>query len=1178
MLTDTAEWVSHTHRVIGQAHLIEKLLIDMETGQRGYLITGNEAFLQPYNDGVSAYETAMENLNQLVSDNPAQVQRLSQIEVAVTEWLEIVAWPQVSARRKQNAVGPPVDAVVAMVEQQTGKTAVDSLRVGLAEFSEVEEELLARRQKEAKAAANGNVLAVVFGTVVAIALGSAAALLVGRAVMKKVGGEPAQIAGMAEEVAEGNLDVETPGNAEESSGILASIITMLGALRTNRDETQRQDWLKAGIAQLSDIMRGDPDIIELSGRAIAEITTYLGAQVGAFYVLDPDRDNGVLSLIGSYAYNRRKDLSNEFRLGEGLAGQAALEKQRIILRNVPDDYMQITSTLVEGVPRSVCVSPFLAADRVRGVIEIGSLHETTDLQLEYLDQALAAVAVAVQTAQGRTKLTAALKESRALSEELQAQQEELRSANEELEEQTTQLRSSEEKLQAQQEELQVTNEELEEHNRALERQKREIEEANQALERTRRDIETKAEELALASKYKSEFLANMSHELRTPLNSLLILSRDLADNRDSNLTADQVESANVIYSSGNDLLGLINEILDLSKIEAGRMELQAEEIAVQDLADDVQRAFRHMAEDKGLELRVEIGEVPATIRSDRGRLDQILRNLLSNAIKFTEQGSVSVTFGQAQAEGCLSQGDLRTEGAMAITVQDTGIGIPAAKRDVVFEAFQQVDGSTARKYGGTGLGLSISRELAGLLGGEIQLESEEGRGSTFTLCLPLDCGGTDRGAARSGSDCTSDVTEAEEVSTPTTGAEPGQPVLVPDDRESLQDNDTVILVIEDDRYFAKLLHDRCHERGHKCLIAGTGEDGLALAEEHGPAAIILDLRLPGIDGWNVLDLLKDSPRTRHIPVHIMSGDDIDTEVLRKGAIGYLAKPARHEELEEAFGRIEGVIERTVKALLVVEDDGNLRRSIIKLVGDTDVKSDGVATGGEAIAKLKSGEYDCMVLDLSLPDMTGFDLLRQVKAMEDIVAPPAIVYTGRELTREEEKELHEHAESIIVKGVRSEERLLDEVSLFLHRVVGQLPKGKRQMILDLHDADKLLRDKRILIVDDDMRSMFALSKALTRKGMQVLKAEDGEGALALLGKEPGVDLVLMDIMMPGMDGHETTRRIRAQQSFQQLPIIALTAKAMKEDREKCIAAGANDYLPKPVEIERLLSMMRVWLYR
>ena len=975
---------------------------------------------------------------------------------------------------------------------------------------------------------------------------------------------------VTQSITDGNLDnIVKISSADEIGTLAGSVNTMQTFLRNSREETANQDWIKTGYSRLNDVMRGVPDVPAFALNTITELSNWLGAKVGAFYIMSEENHTKGLMLIGSYAYTKRKNLSNKYLIGEGLIGQAALEKQQIIIKNVPDDYMRIVSGLGDTIPKFICITPIIYENEVTAVIELGTLEEVTELNLEYLRQCTQAIAITLATIKSKGDLDIELRKSKALTEELQSQQEELKASNEELEEQTQLLQQSESRLQSQQEELRVANEELEEKNNFLQMQKKE-------LTNTKEDLEIQADELAIASKYKSEFLANMSHELRTPLNSLLILSRILSDNKKGNLTKDQVESAEVIYRSGNDLLSLINEILDLSKIEAGQMDVNIDEIHVLSIAEKIRSDFSHILEEKGLELIIEIKEsAPEKIESDYKRVEQIIKNLISNAVKFTKTGSVKVLFRKPSANTHLVRSGLSPDDSIAVSVIDTGIGIAPEKQKIIFEAFQQADGGTAREYGGTGLGLSISRELAAMLGGEIQLISEKGKGSEFTLYLPLKLKGPKTGTS---SKTYYDNSIKNELAAKKLIKQTA--AVIADDRHILagsRSKTNSILIIEDDSVFAKLLSDQCHEKGFKVLVALTGEEGIKLATEYIPAAIILDLHLPGISGWDVLEIIKERSATRHIPVHIMSVDDPSLEAFKKGAIGYLIKPAKKEDLDGAFIKIREVLNRPVKDLLVIEDNIDAGEAILKLIGNGDVHSKAVRTGKNAIKEMKSKKYDCIILDLGLPDMTGFEVL-EVLEQDGMDIPPVIVYTGKNLSLEEEAKLRKYAESIIIKGVKSEERLLDETSLFLHRMVNKFPEQKKKMILDLHDSETVFRDKKVLVVDDDMRNVFALSKVLSDKGLKILKAEDGIKALEILEKEPDTDLVIMDIMMPEMDGYETIRRIRQQKQFANLPVIALTAKAMKKDYEECILAGANDYMSKPVDASRLISMLRVWLYR
>ncbi len=954
---------------------------------------------------------------------------------------------------------------------------------------------------------------------------------------------------------------------------------------------EKQVWLSTGQAQLSEKIHGEQDMAVLANSIIQQLCKYLNAHIGAMYVLDDE----LLKLMGSYAYSRRKNLSNQFKIGEGLVGQAALEKQAITISNVPTDYIAISSGLGETAPRHILVSPFLFEQQLLGVVEIGTLTDFTPLQLEFVEKAMENIAIAFNTALARHRIDELLAESRQQAEELSAQGSALRVANEELETQTEHLRASEAKLKEQQAELESTNVELEEKATALQESTVALEEKQVAIDKQNQELQRKAEDLALASKYKSEFLANMSHELRTPLNSLLILARMLASNDEGNLTTDQVESAQIIFSGGTDLLNLINEILDLAKVESGKMTFSFEPMPFNDLINTVKLQFTHVAEQKGLALNISIvDDLPAAIVTDQQRVKQIVKNLLSNSFKFTDKGSINLDIYRPSANPDLAKIGLDAGKAVAISVTDTGIGMTADQQKIVFEAFQQADGSTSRQYGGTGLGLSISRELALKMGGSIGLTSEPGQGSTFILYLPLE--GTASGNQESGSKSQKSGKSVLPSRPKTTQFVPPEiqnskienpeiqkskilksKIFVPDDRDKLSDTDKVLLIVEDDPKFAKIVGDFAHRKGFKCLIAGDGETGLQLVKTRPPNGIILDLKLPRMSGWQVLETLKGNPDTRHIPVHIMSVDDETLDAFKKGAIGYLTKPVSQEDLESTFLKIELFISNEIKSLLLVEDDEKLRFSVKKLLGGSDIKITETSMGRTALELLRSQHFDCMILDLTLPDMSGFELLNKLNDDETIPKCPIIVYTGKALSEAETQELMKYADSVIVKGVKSPERLLDETALFLHRVVADMPEDKQRAIKQLYDKETQLSGKKILIVDDDARNSFALSKLLADKGLKVHIAQNGQKALEMLEKNE-VDLVLMDIMMPVMDGYETIKRIRLQPKFRNLPILALTAKAMKGDREKCIAAGASDYLTKPIDPDRLFSMLRVWLYQ
>ncbi|OQY49567.1 MAG: hypothetical protein B6247_23265 [Candidatus Parabeggiatoa sp. nov. 2] len=866
-----------------------------------------------------------------------------------------------------------------------------------------------------------------------------------------------------------------------------------------------QNWLKTGQTQLNDQLSGEQEVLQLAENTINFMTPYLEAQIGALYLFQENPKHGHLKMIASHAYTWRKKLSNEFKIGEGLVGQVALERKTIIITEPPVDYICIQSGLGRSTPRTILVTPFLYENTLKGIIELASFKVFTEVQIEFINQA---IAIGINSAQSRQQMQELLQQTQAQSEELQGQTEELQSQQAALQQSNEELQSQSEELQTQQEELRHANEELEERTGDLEQQKEAILGKNIALEKSQQAIETKAKELELASQYKSEFLANMSHELRTPLNSLLILAQLLKGNTEGNLTDKQVEYARTIHSAGNDLLTLINEILDLSKVEAGKIEVHLEDMPLAALVETVEQKFRHVAQKKGLALDITVADdLPPVLRTDAQRLQQIINNLLSNAFKFTDKGEIKLDIKLKSP-----QGDI-----LAFSVADTGAGIPKEKHKVIFEAFQQADGSTSRRYGGTGLGLSISRQLARLLGGELQLDSEEGKGSTFTLYLPLDDGQKPEPRenrnpvfSKNGG---SQESRNQGVSTNLVSQDDTTHEKIADDRDNLQPSDKSILVIEDDRQFYGILMQLARERGFKCLVAEDGKTGLLLADEYQPHAIILDVRLPQLDGWSVMERLKDNPQTRHIPV-----------------------------------------------------------------GSGEVQTTLAETLAQANEYLNKTPFDCIVVDIDVEKGSGIELLKQLYQEDNLSQIPVILYALRELTAAENQALQQCETHITVKAVKSRERLLDETTLFLHQVEANLPQDKRNMLHKVHDKEAILKNKKVLIVDDDMRNTFALATVLEDKQMEIVVAENGNEALGLLDKHPDINIVLMDIMMPELDGYEAMQKIRAQERFCKLPIIALTAKAMKGDKAKCIEAGANDYLSKPVDTDKLISLMRVWLYQ
>ncbi|EXX86028.1 histidine kinase [Paenibacillus darwinianus] len=965
------------------------------------------------------------------------------------------------------------------------------------------------------------------------------------------------------------------------------------AERAYKEQIEEDNWIQSNLADVTVALQHDADLDELASTFMDKLVPLAGASYGALYVREGLGEQPRLKLHSAYARDGEADAERVFAFGEGLVGQCAASGESIKLADIPDDYIRIRSGMGESKPKHVLLCPVKFRGQVVGVLELAHLAPIRETQMDLVSELAENLGIMLNSLFGRMRVQDLLKESQALTEELQVQSEELisqqealRRSNERLEEQTKQLKKSKEVLQSQQEELERTNDELLQKTHLLELQMKQTEQKNEQIEKSKMALERQTVQLALSSKYKSEFLANMSHELRTPLNSLLVLSQMLMDNKDGNLTPKQVEFASTIYGSGSDLLKLIDEILDLSKINAGKMEVVTEPIPIIELARFMERNFGPVGAHKGIEFiaRLENG-LPEEMYTDSHRVKQILKNLLSNAFKFTEKGGVELIIRKAG----LDEFDFGNEsgGMIAFDVKDTGIGIPADKQKLIFEAFHQVDGTTSRIYGGTGLGLAISRELAELLGGGIRLESEEGTGSMFTLYIPefhVAKKNTERLVTMTASP--SDVAEnmvsvlqaPPAVELPLSPERGDLDIAVDDDADRIEPADKVVLIIEDDVNFAKVLLDMARSRGFKGIVALQGDKGLALAHSRQPDAILLDIQLPVMDGWAVLNQLKHHADTRHIPVHVISVVDDIQQGLSMGALAYIRKPSSKDRLEDVFFQIESFIERDMKRLLVVEDDPAQRTSIIELIGHDDVLITAVSTGKDALKELESLHYDCMVLDLGLPDISGFELLDAIRRNDTLQELPIIIYTGRDLDKKEELQLKKFAGTIIIKDVRSPERLLDETTLFLHRVEANLPEDKRNMLRKLHSIESIFEGKNILIVDDDIRNVFALSSVLEGYRMNITFAENGREALELLEKSPNFDMIIMDIMMPDMDGYETMQAIRQQTEFQKLPIIAITAKAMKDDRDKCIEAGASDYIAKPVHTEQLLSLMRVWLYQ
>jgi len=1099
------EQVTRTHEVLVALDDVVSLLKDAETGQRGFVITGDERYLVPYSAALIRVEERISDVERLTRDNPTQQARIpllrTQVGVKLRELDETI-----TLRRTQG-----FEAARAVVVTDRGKAAMEASRAQVELMEEGERALRLERMAEMKSAYNVTVVSGVLSGLLGTLLSGAVAYLVRR------------------------------------------------TIRTRR----RQEWLQSGQVGLSGVLTGEQRIEKLGEKLLKFLTEYFEAPAGAFFTKDGDR----FRRVATSGVPAAGGTPEGFDPCDGLLGQAAIDGRTFLLQDVPDGYLAVGSAFGQSKPRHLMIAPFASDGTVNAVLELGFLSPVDESVAELLSRVSESVSTAVRSANYRTRLQKLLEETQQQSEELQAQGEELRVSNEELEEQGRALKESQARLEHQQAELEQTNANLEEQTQLLEIQRDEA-------TRAKASVQAQSRELQQASQYKSDFLANMSHELRTPLNSSLILSKLLADNPAGNLSAEQVKYAQTIQAAGNDLLSLINDILDLSKIEAGHMEMRPETVRMPQLMEDLSRTFLPVAEQKKIAFRTRINPgCPDTIDTDRQRLEQVLKNLLSNALKFTEAGEVAIEVSRVPDD------------RLAFAVRDTGIGIAEHQQQIVFEAFRQADGTTNRKYGGTGLGLSIARELTRLLGGEIHLASEVGHGSTFTVTVPA-VYHPDKVPARASLRAASPPKSSPEMALATTPT-PATPARswrrVEDDREKLSGSNRVILVVEDDESFARIISDISHELGFQCLIATTAEEGLAMAVQHRPSAVVLDVGLPDNSGLSVLDRLKQDARTRHIPVHVVSAGDYAQTALSLGAIGYMLKPVKREQLVGALEQLETRLTQRMRRVLVVEDDAVQLDSLRKLLGSYEVETVGAASAAECLKQLKDATFDCMVLDLSLPDASGYTLLETLGREDAYSFPPVIVYTGRELSADEEQRLRKYSKSIIIKGAKSPERLLDEVTLFLHQMVSELPVEQQRMLEKARSRDAVLEGRRILVVEDDVRNVFALTSILEPRGATVQIARNGREALTALERSladssQAVDLVLMDIMMPEMDGITATREIRKRDEWKKLPVIALTAKAMKDDQEQCLSAGANDYMAKPLDVEKLLSLIRVWMPR
>ena len=1096
-LTDTAHWVDHTDEVMGRVSEIQNQVVDQETGIRGYLLSGDRAFLNPYERAQPLPMFAA--VHNLVADNAPQQVRIDAARARYEAWLKI-SEPIVQAEDPT-----PYRTREALLER---KRRMDSIREALQNVQLIEQGL---RVERAAAYAESNRLMTFLG--IPLLLGLAVSL--GFLSRRQLGAVSATYRGLLE------------GERVARAGI------------------ETQNWIRTQHMKVSEAVQGDPPPDELGRRALSELCVQIGAVAGSFFV-------GQAGGFRRYAnFGLSGDVSDWFAPGEGLVGRAAQGKVLLHVKDVPADFVKVRSGSGERVPAQLVLVPACLEGQAIAVLEFAFFTPVEERALELLTRVAETIAVALRSVQQKERLADLLEEAQRQGEELQTQQEELRVANEELQQQGEVLRSAHAQLEEGKEELETTNSSL-----SMQRD---------ALEKAQVALAQKMTELERASRYKSEFLANMSHELRTPLNSSLILAKLLADNKQGNLTEEQIKFASTIYSAGNDLLALINDILDLSKIEAGKVELRTEPTTLARLVEPVARTFEPVAKQKSVNLALSLGDSKASIETDSQRVQQILKNLLSNAFKFTERGTVSLTVEQ-------------TENSYAFAVRDTGIGIAKNHHSAIFEAFQQADGTTNRRFGGTGLGLSISRDLAHMLGGELTVDSELGKGSCFTLTLPkvFVPGQRNEERAPAAAEPARAVLPDPSPTPPAVG--PVESPAFPDDRERIDPQRRLLLIIEDDVAFAEILASLAGELSFQFLVAHSAEEGVRLALQFVPAAIILDVNLPDRLGLTVLDRLKQNGTTRHIPVHVMSVEDYSRMALSMGAAGYLLKPVQRDDLVTVFTDLRERLTR-LRRLLVVEDDAVQREAVTQLLRSEEIEIVAVATVAEARQQLAAGSFDCVVTDLSLPDASGYDLLESMANDEAYAFPPVIVYTGRSLTPDEEQRLRRFSSSIIVKGARSPERLLDEVTLFLHQVEATLPADRQRMLRQARDREAAFDGRKILVAEDDVRNIFALSSILEPKGAKLYIARNGREALEHLERTPDIDLVLMDIMMPEMDGLEAMRQIRQRgERYSKVPIIALTAKAMSDDRELCIKAGANDYVAKPLNVEILLSLVRVWLHK
>lgn len=1159
-LVEAIGWVDHTYQVMMTTDKIAYSLVETESSHRGYVIVKNEDMYGRYRNSKSLTWQYFENVREMTKDNPYQQDNLEKLSNLLTE--RFAQMEKVLAIASENEAERATLFVKDSKEIMKGREIKDQIYNQMHRVRNSEETLMEQRKKELETYTGFTPILLVITGLISLVITAVSYTRIKRdmdqrlakqqeddALYKETSARITVMEGITQKVSSGDYTVRSEDDKDDDLGRVSKALNVMAAsLETTFTTLENKAWLQEGSVKIADAIRGERDIRQLTEKLLASITAYLGAPIGTCYV----NSTGSFSLTSSYSVI---NAPKQFLLGDGLIGQAAKNKEIAVISNVPADFV-VSSSIGNTLPVSVLIVPLVYEGETIAVMEFGFLREVKPLEKDLLHANMEAMAIGVNSTLSYIRLQNLLEETQAQTEELQAQHTELENLNSELEAQSQQLQASEEELKVQQEELQQTNEELEE--RTL------------LLEERNNEVRKKAEELEISTKYKSEFLANMSHELRTPLNSILLLSRLLSENNEKNLSTDQVEYARVIQSSGNGLLGLIDEILDLSKIEAGKMELEYIEVGIDEITEDMQSLFAPVAKSRQLEFKVQVQpSVPEKIETDKVRLEQILKNLISNALKFTTEGSVSF-----EIKICDSNDSL-----LCFIVKDTGIGIPKEKQHLIFEAFQQADGSTKRKFGGTGLGLSISRELTRLLGGDMHVNSIVNEGSEFILRVPLkkhldlsslkpevtDLSGKRQLEADKAEDLNKYIAQV-------------IPASIKDDRNAIKPDDKVILIIEDDTNFAKSLLQFANKKGYKAVVAVRGDEGLIYARKYLPVGILLDVQLPVKSGWEVMDELKSDTFTRHIPVHMMSSYQVKKESLTKGAVDFINKPFAHEQMQEVFKKIEYVMSGDAKKVLIVEDNPKHAKALAYFLETFNISAEVKSNINEGVSALSKEDINCVILDMGIPDLQSYQLLEEAKKNPGFENLPIIIFTGKSLSIAEEQRIKQYADSIVVKTAHSYQRMLDEVSLFLHLVEEKKkPDASDASNKKMGMLNEILNNKTVLVVDDDVRNIFSLSKALEAIKMNIVTAVDGKEALEKLNGNPQIDVVLLDMMMPEMDGYETARRIRNNPSWKKLPVIAVTAKAMTGDREKCINAGASDYITKPVDVDQLLSLLRVWLY-